>query len=360
MKDKIPAMIIALVIVATIVSLIVILKDQQVVNTPSQPSYTKTNTPSSNSDRAIAVFDSFVLDDESTAFETSEPIYPTQLFLVDDSLTAFYHDENGVAQSFPIEKCKSGDERIVFGDYELVIYKDTNDYISFGAETPTRNIPKEDAEQLFSCYYCTNENEEEYKAYRTNLDNNENTKEISICLFDNQDDNLSLKRFFITKDQNKPYKAPAYLGKCIKDNVYYDNSKSPYYSINEISKENIPFSYFVFDKEDENGFIQVYALLDGSNIDNNKDIVNMELTLNNDYEITSYPIDGKYNENVSGEQISGEYISGDNLIKYCFTRGVGEQKINKDTKFKIVKVLDMYGNAVIEVPELGRVLLGNN
>ena len=347
MKEKIPAIIVVLVIIVTIISLIIVLKSQQ-----EPTDRIVTGTPSKSDDSIYSSdgikLDSIIAPDEDTMFMTNEPVYPTQLFLTDDSFTAFYHDENGVAQSFPIEKCKSGDERIVFGDYELVIYKDTNDYIYLGEEKPGRGIPKEYAEQLFRCYYCENENEEEYKAYRTNLDNNESTKEISVCLFDKNNEDYTIKRFFIFND--KTYYADSNIGKQIKDNAFYNNREPSYHTVDSISKENVPFTYFIFDNlVDNGGFSQVYALLDGSNPIENQDILNREFTINGDYNLEPYPEDALYNHDLSGDGI---------IINYYITHNNTPTKLEEGTKFKVIKVLNVSGRAVIEVPDVGRILVG--
>ena len=64
-------------------------------------------------------------------------------------------------------------------------------------------------------------------------------------------------------------------------------------------------------------------------------------------------VDGKYNP-------SGDYKSGDDIIKYVLTRGNGQNVLKEGTKIKVVKILDKYGNAIVEAPEYGKILLGND
>jgi len=115
------------------------------------------------------------------------------LFLVDDSLNAFYnyYDE---LYFIPVIKCENEDEeRIVFRDHNLTIFKNTGNIIIDGKELDIKyNYNNLDFKGLFYSYFITNPelSTTQINLYKTNIDMDDTTFDIRLITASNIDDKL--------------------------------------------------------------------------------------------------------------------------------------------------------------------------
>ena len=197
---------------------------------------------------------------EERLFNEDRIIIPMALFLMDDSVNAFYnyYDE---LYFIPVIKCNSEDEeRIVFRDHELTIAKNTgNIYINGKQLDINYNFNNLDFKGLFYSYFILNPelSNTQINLYKTNIDMDESTFDIRLTTASNSDDQLeSLCNTFIIIKSNGSFDlcvAPMDLGMHVGDysNLFYKESNSVHFNESgEEIKNNSVKEYYLFD----NGF----------------------------------------------------------------------------------------------------------
>ncbi len=366
MKNKLPIVLILVIACLVIVSTIITIKsgNKKSNSQPSNYNYFNNNGVEYQDYEASVSkeYEATLSENRFMPYEEGTELIPSKLYLTQETKNSLskepiYISLNNERIIIPVEICSSEDEeRISYNNDELVIYKsrpviDYKDYNLSYIVPNEKGLFEEDIQGLFFGFFALNDDDYIYRAFNTNIDNDETTEEVSFVTFVNNE----LKRVFAIDEGNQThsYVAPIYIGNKIdgKEDYYYINKSNNNYSLEEIIDNcTIPFGYIKFTKKD--GFVEENKLLDNTEIKNAKELfTGIVFTLSKDFNIKKYPIDGKYNDE-SGDS--------DNIISYYFTKGDSEEKLEKGTKFIVEKILDNSGNSIIRTEDGTLYILGNN
>ena len=302
--------------------------------------------------------------DHNRLFNLDKEIIPKKLYLTDDSINAFY-DYKGEVYYIPVEKVDDKEqERIEYRDYNFIVMRNSGK-ISFNGKDiavdytySNDGLIDEEVDILFDAYYSIDPKVEVlYKVYETDLDNDEKTKEIYYYAFGKIDNKSVLTHTFLKSLSNGSVSKFILPADVASNYSNYDNifliRQDNRISITNISKEYLPLSYYIYAKDPafgEQGFEKVFKLANGKSYDA---LVGETITLNKDYSIADYEIDGKYNKSVSGDSIE--------LIKYVFSYEEKiEDKLPEGTKLTIKEILNAGENAILEDENGVKYILNKN
>lgn len=210
------------------------------------------------------IFDYMPDENYGSLYKDDTPVIPSYLVLMDDTQPAFYNYENEIYY-IPIIKCNSEeDERIVFKDPELAIYK-KDGTITYNSNVLgiKYNSDEYDFATLFDCYYLytPDNNYRQTNVYRTDLYNTESSKEYVVTTFANSENRITdeLEKTIIIINDSGEYQVCVVknnIGTNVGDfgNLFFKIGKS--YHTNESGElivDDSALEYFLF----EDGFKEI-------------------------------------------------------------------------------------------------------
>lgn len=299
----------------------------------------------------------------NSIFKFDKEILPVRIYLQDASSNAFYEYEKTIYY-IPVEQVSDiSEERIVYQN-GLVLYKNGNVIINdksiiMNYTKIDNGLIEEDVQSLFNSYYSVSPDFiGNYKVYATNIDG-EAKEEFIVTLYDKATNNSSatsvLKVLFkINDDSISKAVVPFDLFGNINNynNLFYCTKNRGSIGITEVSSEYIPTYYYLYIN---NHFELVNRFINGNT--QTDELLNHEFKTKADFQYLPYEVNGKYNLGVDDMQ-----NSGDNSIKYIFINSATPSNsiLQKGTSFRIVKLINNDGNAIIRTENGDIFILNNN